>query len=480
MAERGSPEHLSGPCNGRPGRVPYRRPFVNVVARCRDTLAFIAAGNTTALVAANLGATLVGVVTGVVTARHLGPTARGDLAVVLFWPALLTSLLDAAIMEAVAIRGARRESEWRAELVPAFALALACAAAAVTIGTVAMPWLLTDAQGHLLPLARRALLFVPLSLVSSVPLGALLGQQRFRAVAAIRIANVAAYLLPLLGAIAMGYGTVSVITALTVLARGVPLLVAAPLMLGGGASGVSRRDISSLARDAAHLQGARALTVLSTSQDRLLANWSLTQNAIGLWQIIATVSVVMPIAAQGVSQHLLARIGAAGSVAGELVWTAYVRAMAATCVCAVVAVPLLPFVIPFLYGGDFAPAAAPAMIVAIGSIFWGGALALQAGARGVLRARPCVEAEGVGIAAMTLAGVIGVHFLGLTGLALAFALGRMVVLGWMAVRCSSLFGLPLRQMWPCSARFRATVSEQVMLVLRAAKPPTSARSKIAM
>src|SRR5438105_10520503 len=220
---------------------------------------------------ANLGATIGGVLTGVVAARALGPQGRGDLAVIVFWPSLVALLIDFGIADALTIRTAQNCEAADAHRKTAYSLALAASVLGVAVGACAMPLLLRGGQKSLLRDGYFALTYVPLSALAAVPVGSLLGQQRFRAVAAIRFGTVVCYTVAMLGCVLAGHGTVRVLTWLTIGARGLPLILALPF------EGATRRRaqgpalFSSYRRqitDGLHLHGARIATVLGASEDR--------------------------------------------------------------------------------------------------------------------------------------------------------------------------------------------------------------------
>lgn len=51
------------------------------------------------LLLSNFALTGVGLITGVATARLLGPEGRGDLAIITYWPSFVYSLIDLALFE---------------------------------------------------------------------------------------------------------------------------------------------------------------------------------------------------------------------------------------------------------------------------------------------------------------------------------------------------------------------------------------------
>src|SRR5207253_1643225 len=186
-----------------------------------------------------------------------------------------------------------------------------------------------------------------------------------------------------------------------------------------------RRQIT----DGLHLHGARLATVLGASEDRALANLMLTQQGIGLWQVASALTTVMLFVGQAVSQHLYSSSVGASADRAQLVYKAYVQAVAMTALIALVASPLLPFVIPLLYGRTFSSAVAPAIVVMFASVFAAGAVTLQAGARAILKIRICIISEIAGMVVMALVAWPAVRVWNELGLGVAYLAGRLCALG---------------------------------------------------
>lgn len=421
--------------------------------------------DTAALMLANLATAGLGLITGVITARVLGPSGRGDLAVVLFWPSVLTSLLDAPVMESVAIRTARNPNGGAPAVSSGIVLSVAGSIVAGAVGWLLMPVLLSEAQQGLLASSRLALLFVPCSLLSSVPLGFLLGQRQFRAVALIKVSNVLLYGTSLAMLVVVGLGTVTAIMWLTVAARVVPTVICVLPMLRPRIVRPGKDEIVGHAREAGAIQGARAAFVLSSSQDRVFANWTLSQASIGLWQVVAALISVMPFVSQAISQKLLANVARSEGGSSAEVYAAYVRAVVVTAAVAGVTMLLTPVVVPALYGADFAGAIGPSMIAAVGAIVSAGTLVLQVAGRAARRARETIESEVLAMTGMAIAALPLASVLGITGLALAFLVGRGIALAWIGYRMAPSLIVRYRDFLPVSHGFVSAAREEWRLVV---------------
>jgi len=132
--------------------------------------------------------------TGILTARLLGPVARGELATVILWPVILSNLglmgCNWALVREVA-KDPKRECDWAAVGV---AVGLASAALYFLAGYFLLPLLLPSGRGYLLPVARLCLLLIPLDISSQVLLAVEHGRMRWRRYNLLRFSFFSCYL----------------------------------------------------------------------------------------------------------------------------------------------------------------------------------------------------------------------------------------------------------------------------------------------
>ncbi len=416
---------------------------------------------------ANLTAALMGIVTGVVSARALGPDGRGELAVMILWPSLIATVVDLGISEAITLRTAKAPDAAFAHFGVGIWIALAGSVIGVLTGYAATPYLLRADQQQLLTDSYWAQLYIPLSLLANVSLGSLLGLQRFRAVAAVRIGTGTSYLVVMLLVVAAGYGSPRTLMLLTVASRGVPFPLCLPFLVSAfrGRGKAKRRELVEQLRDGAHQQMAKLAAVLSGAEDRALAALRLSSASIGHWQIASSMTVVMPFISQALSQQLYAVVATGTSDQAKLTQRAYMRSIALTGAVAALAVPILPLAIPLVYGQDFSLAVAPATIVTFAAVFGAGAMTLSAGARGAQRTGICVASEVAGIAAMGAIGWVLAQRYGGIGLAIAYLAGRMVSLLFLVAAWRTI-GLRSRELLPPPRRFLAAVMAEWRAAVR--------------
>jgi len=135
-----------------------------------------------------------GVVTGILTARLLGPVGRGELAAVILWPTILSNLglmgCNWVLAREVAAHP-EQESDWVSAGV---AVGLATASFYLLIGYFLVPLLLPAEKSYLIPLARLGLWLIPLDICNQVLLAAEHGRMRWRRFNSLRLSFFLFYL----------------------------------------------------------------------------------------------------------------------------------------------------------------------------------------------------------------------------------------------------------------------------------------------
>lgn len=409
---------------------------------------------------ANLAAAVLGVLTGVVSARALGPDGRGELALLILWPSLIAAVADLGIADAITLRTAASPDATSTHIRGGLWIALTASCVGVIVGFAATPFLLRPEQQQLRADAYWSLLYIPLSLLANVPLGALMGLQRFRAVAAVRIATAASYGVAMLAVVAAGYGSVRTLMWLTVAARGAPFVLAFPVVAAALSSRVTRKvHLFDQLSDGAHQHMAKLATVVSGAEDRALAGLRMSMTSIGQWQIASSLSVVMPFISQALAQQLYATVATGRANQAAVTRRAYLRTILLTGAAVVLAAPLLPVVIPLVYGDDFVPAVAPAAIVMSATIFGGAAMTLSASARAARRTRVPLASEIAGIAMMGATGWVFARTHGGIGLAVSYLVGR-VTATLVLVLASTSVGLRPRDLLPLPRDLAAAARDE--------------------
>ncbi len=374
-------------------------------------------------------------VVGVILARALGPEARGTLAAALIWPTMVAALALLGTNNRIALEAAEAEGAGEG---PALArrvvgFAFACAAGALAVGYLAMPWLVPAQQPAVLELSRLFLLFAPASILLALLKGMDLGEGRLRRF------NVTSCVLNL------GHLALVVVVWLAGAREPTPFLLclllanyaalAFRILRAGPRALAPRLDLAwargLVVRAAPYL--ATAIAVLAHAQaDRVFLLWYLDAAALGLYTVaLSSASVHMGLG-QSVARLIFSRATRADAGEAMVDIARLFRLGALACLALSLAmVAAIPVLIPFLFGERFAPAVGPAMLLVAGSTCGGLAGMLDEGLRG--RANPLSGLVGHLLSACVFLALLAFGLIPATllGVASAHCIAQAAFLLWM-------------------------------------------------
>jgi O-antigen/teichoic acid export membrane protein len=141
---------------------------------------------------------LIGIITGVITARLLGPAGKGDLSTIIWLPTLMTAIGIIGIPQAVTLITSRNIQEDKVLNLTSFWLIIGIGIFEVAMLYPLIPPILGSAKSHLVSECRLFLLYIPLSLPALVLFGIDQGQQKFNRYNMLRPMPVVLYMIGLL------------------------------------------------------------------------------------------------------------------------------------------------------------------------------------------------------------------------------------------------------------------------------------------
>ncbi|MCA1605282.1 MAG: oligosaccharide flippase family protein, partial [Acidobacteria bacterium] len=130
---------------------------------------------------------LSGVVTSLLSAWALGPTGRGDLVVVLMWPAIFSMVAQIGLPQAYRFWIAKRPECASALFSNAVIFTLVMGLVALGIAELIIPSLIGERSPEVLRLTRIFLLVIPVYMLTDLTRGMLEGARRFTWVGALRL-----------------------------------------------------------------------------------------------------------------------------------------------------------------------------------------------------------------------------------------------------------------------------------------------------
>ena len=379
----------------------------------------------------NLLLALLGVLTGALAARLLGPDGRGQLAAIQMWPNFLAAIGGLGLPEALVYYSARSQTNSGRYLGSAVSLNLLVSLAFMALGYAGLPILLGAQAPAVVSVARWYLLLLPVQ-VLYLPHHGLRGLSDFAAWNAMRfMASLGWLALLVFGALsglnapaffALGYLAVLAvlaIPALVLIRRRIPPPYRpdprqwGPMLrfgLPSVASGVPR--------------------ILNLRLDQMLMAALLPVQTLGLYVVAVTWSNAVTPLPHALANVLFPQTASKGDPAARhQVFATAIRlaVLSAGSVALAVAV-VTPWLLPLLFGGAFA-AAIPAALVLVGAAAIAAVnLVLEEGLRGLGRPAVVLWAELGGLVVTAIALLVLLGPLGIMGAALASVLGYSAVL----------------------------------------------------
>ena len=400
-------------------------------------------------VSASLLIQALNVLTGVLLARELGPTGRGELAAAVLWPSLLASIGSLGVTEAVTVFTARRDATPGMLTGTMLALAAVQTLVLLPIGFLVVTLVLGRLGDDTLDAALVYLPFIPITLVTMILMSVLNGLQRFRAFQSLR-------LLPNV-LIAFGLVGLAVAGTLTVLGAIVVYLVANAVTLIASGFALRNADQSRLRFDGALLRSAIVFGLkshtaavagqLNSRLDQLVISAFLAPARLGLYVIGVTLSSLTVLLGHSVATVALPSVAETDDPHER-------RARAARFVsitgfgATLLTLPLLvltPQLIELFFGTAFLPAVDVTRVLLVAAI----ALSLNRVLQVVLQAanRPLdagiAEIIAVGMTVAALAVLLPA--LGILGAGVASLLAYTTSTAWMLGRARRLLGASIRE-----------------------------------
>jgi enterobacterial common antigen flippase len=376
------------------------------------------------------------VVQGILVARLLGPLGRGEYAAIVLWPSVFAAVTIFGSNIALA-RAAAKEHDRGAITRTAFVLGLVTSLLGIILCYPAIPWLLPPAESHLIGIARIFVAFIPLNHLALNLIAIDQGVGDFR-----RFNLTRAILNPLY----LGIVIVLWLSEITT----VKWLVIALLAANGGV--VALRSILAcqcnpilgklfspfkILKQSVRFGLAGIADPLYQQADKALLLWLLGPENLGTYVVALSASAVVGsiTTASGMVTFTMAARSACGRGFEEIA-KAFRMSLSLWILLGGLLAIVMPWLLPLVYGSDFAAAITPSRLLIIGSACAGLSTQLEQAMRGQGRAFVGLEGRLAGLILMALLGVALSHAYALNGLCIAFLLGQLSCL-LVIVRCAN-------------------------------------------
>jgi O-antigen/teichoic acid export membrane protein len=369
----------------------------------------------------------LGLITGPLLARLLGPDARGELAAIQAWPLLLVTISTLGLHEATIYFSARDPRRAARYLASASTLSLLASIAVAGAGYVLMPLLLHAQSAATVATARWYLLVVPLLALVSMPMGAIRGRKDLVTWNLLRLGIPVGWLIVLGIAGVTGHGRPAWIAGayLVMLSTMAAVIWSVSRRRMPGPFLPDRRDWRAMLKYGLPTMASQTPMLLNLRFDQMLMAALLLRHELGLYAVAVAWSSALSPAMQGIGVVMFPAVASAASTRDQTRILSHGTRLSVLLAVAigVVLMLLAPVAIPFLFGVAFAGSVGAALILVPAGVVAELNGILREGARGLGATKAVLMSEIVGVVAgvATLAMLLGP--LGIVGAALASLVG---------------------------------------------------------
>jgi O-antigen/teichoic acid export membrane protein len=320
--------------------------------------------------AGNLGILALTVATGMLNARLLGPSGRGELAAIQTIPSMIGTIAFLGLPSAVAYFSARRPDETRMFASTALVLCLLVSIPAAALGYAFMPRLLGGQSREAVDGARLYLAFIPLQAVVIMPYLALQGLGKFGVWNLLRLAPNIASLLAIAVASATGAATAERFSGWYLIAYAM-IGPVAYLAFWGSSTG-SRRPSVKPVGDLLRYGLPSALMIpagmVNLQMDQMLMAAWLPSKVLGLYAVSVSWTSMLSAVFGALGPVLFPALAATRDPEAQraLVARSFRLGIIAVLVLAGGLALVTPVLLPLFFGREFAPAV-PAALILVGA-----------------------------------------------------------------------------------------------------------------
>ena len=420
-----------------------------------------------ATVAQNLAANVlilgVNLITGIITARLLGPDGKGIQAAISLWPQFLAYSLTLGLPSALLYNLRRTPEKGSRDFAAALVLGTIMGFLATFVGLIVIPLWLSEYPTEVVRLAQWAMLLAPLSLMSYIFVYVLQAREEFR------LYNAARYLQPVI--------TLAALVSLAVIGRLTPLSAALcyvlpliPIFLWLAVRlwkiyrpvwSDLRDSIGRLTSYGLRSYGSELLGPMTNQIDRVLVAGLLNPTALGLYVVAVSAARILNALQVAVVSVLFPK--ASGRGVEEVVTITGRGARMSTLLTLLVAATLAllgPYALGLVYGQEYVEAATVfrylLLEVALGGTAWVLAQAFMALDRpGTVSA---MQSVGVGLSVVLM--LVLVPRYGLVGASLALLIATTVRLIFIILSFRFILKVRAPGLWPRREDFAAVLNNK--------------------
>jgi O-antigen/teichoic acid export membrane protein len=392
-----------------------------------------------------------GVVTGILTARLLGPAARGQLATVLLWPVILSNLGLMGCNWTLAREVANDPAGESRHLGGAVAVGLAASSLFYLLGYFLIPFVLPSDRSELLPLARLCLLLIPVDIFNQILLAVEQGRMRWRRYNISRLSFFLFYLILIcliwtarMAQVRWFVGAFLASQMCTALLR---LWMQRNLFAG---CTLQFAECPRLVRSGLPYFWATAGNLLTLQIDTILVISLMSVEAAGMYAVASAFGNAQASLgdALGITSFAIVSNEKSAGWQAQFLTGTFRQSTLISAGLGLLLACLIPFLVRPLFGTEFSQAIRPAIILSLAASLTTSSAILNQGLRGAGRPYAGLLSQLSGAGVLMVTAALFLQRFGLIGMAWAVALGactQVLVLVGVAARCLEISPLCF---WP--------------------------------
>ena len=416
-----------------------------------------------------------GLITGILTARILGATARGELATVMLWPVILTNLgllgCNWALAREVAAEP-RKESDW---ILAAVAVGFVAACVCLAAGYWLVPYLLPADRRYLVSLVRVCLLSIPLGIFNQTLLAIEHGRMRWRRYNIVRVSFFVFYVILICGIAVNRKSQLQWFVWAYLISHALTVIVRLVIQRESFTSGKFHvAKCFRLVRRGLPYFWATAANLLTLQVDKILVVSLMNAQAAGIYAVAVTFSSAQSSLGEalGITSFAFLSNEASCDRQGKILTETFRQATLTSAALGLLLCCFVPFLIGPLFGRQFIQAAWPALILTAAAALTTPSGILIQGLRGAGRPYPGLASQILGTGVLALSAGFLLPKFGLMGMAWAVVLSACFQIVLLVFAASALLRISPLCFWPFGARDMREFWRSVMaLRLRYSRSP---------
>lgn len=389
----------------------------------------------------NFSIALFSAVGGILAARLLGPGGRGILAAATVWAGILSTLISLGLPQALTYFTAREQDQIGSIFATALVLWGGQSVAALLLGWLAINLFLVPSQPEAIAAVRVYLFSVPCSLLVTYLSTMAQGLRRFRLFNGLRIASASGYMISLVVAFLFKWQeplkiVIAMLLIQVVIALGAVFLFVAKVHSSGY---FTRQWSCNLIKYGLRSYWGNLSWMANARLDQFIMSAFVSLPELGIYSVAVSYATVLFPLSSAFAMVLFPRVA---NGQDDNVFTKITRTAKLNLVVSLAGALFLggtcSFVLPWLFGEEFQPAIAPALILLAGTVILGVNYVLSDGLRGLGRPLLPSIAETVGVLVTVLGLLWSLPRMGIWGAAWSslFSYGMVLFVLIIGIRSS--------------------------------------------